>query len=86
MVTTTVKLSSARARAARTVELGFNDESCRTVDVAPLLRGPVFARVAENDDAFAELFFGPELGTICWPNDADIAPETLVRLPDIEVR
>ena len=33
------------------------------------LQGPVFA---ENDDAFAELFFDAELGTVCWPNGADI--------------
>ena len=49
----------------------------------PLLWGPVFAEIAGNDEAFAESFFDSELGTVCWPNGADIAPETLLDLPDI---
>jgi hypothetical protein len=47
------------------------------------LQGPVFAEIAENDDAFAELFFDAERGTVCWPNGADIAPETLLGLPEV---
>jgi hypothetical protein len=48
-----------------------------------LLWGPVFAEIAGNDKAFAALFFDAELGTVCWPNGADIAPETLLGLLDI---
>ena len=83
MFTATARLRRARARAARTIELSFSDGSSRRVDVEPLLWGPVFAEIALNDEAFAELFFDAELGTVCWPNGADIAPETLLDLPDI---
>lgn len=69
--------------AARTVKLTFTDGSSRRVDVGPLLWGPVFAEIAESDDAFAALFFDEELGTACWPNGADIAPETLLNLPSL---
>lgn len=83
MRTTTAQLSGARAGAARTVELNFSDGSTRRVDVAPVLWGPVFAEIASDDDAFAALYFDPELGTVCWPNGADIAPEALLDLPDV---
>jgi Protein of unknown function (DUF2442) len=49
-------------------ELNFTSESWRGV-FAPLADPAYFARV-ELDR---------ELGTIVWPNDADIAPETLYR-------
>ena len=78
---TTARLRGACARSARTIELSFFDGSSRRVDVAPLWRGPVFAEISGGDDAFVELFFDAELGTVCWPNGADIAPETLAGLP-----
>lgn len=83
MLTTTARLRGASAGSARTVQLSFSDGSSRRVDVAPLLWGPVFAAIAENDNAFGELFFDEELGTVCWPNGADIAPETLLSLPQV---
>ena len=83
MLTTTARLRGARAGSARTIELSFSDGTARRVDVEPLLWGPVFAEIAGNDEAFAGLFFDDELGTVCWPNGADIAPETLLGLPDV---
>ncbi|MBA2768521.1 MAG: DUF2442 domain-containing protein [Sporichthyaceae bacterium] len=83
MLTTTARLRGASAGSARIVELNFSDGSSRQVDVGPLLWGPVFAEIAESDEAFAALFFDEELGTVCWPNGADIAPETLLSLPNL---
>ncbi len=50
-------------------ELDFSDEDWSGV-FAPLVDPAYFARV-ELDE---------ELGTIVWPNGADVAPETLHRL------
>ena len=83
MFTTTAKLNGAHAGSARTVKLSFSDGSSRRVDVGPLLWGPVFTEIAEDDAAFEELFFDSQLGTVCWPNGADIAPETLLGLADV---
>lgn len=83
MLTTSAKLAGVRAGFARTIELSFSDGSSRGVDVGPLLWGPVFAEIADDDEAFAELYYDPQLGTVCWPNGADIAPETLLGLPKV---
>ena len=54
----------------------FEDGSCRTVDVEPVLWGPMFEPLRDID-RFNEARFDPALGTVTWPNEADIAPEYL---------
>lgn len=72
----------ARVRSAeilddRRVRLTFTDRTEREVDLTPLLWGPVFDRIREDDQAFAAVFVDEELGTIVWPNGADIDPDVL---------
>jgi hypothetical protein len=59
------------------VHVQFEDGTTADVDLAYLLDyGGVFEPL--RDPAyFAQLRADPEAGTIVWPNDADIAPETL---------
>jgi len=45
-------------------------------DVTDLLRGPVFASIARDEAAFRRLVV--KYGTLVWPGDVDIAPETLI--------
>lgn len=54
----------------------FDDGSCRTVDVEPVLWGPMFEPLRDVD-RFNEARFDPALETVTWPNEADIAPEYL---------
>jgi hypothetical protein len=61
----------------RVVRLTFSDGSERVVDLAPLLWGPVFEEIANNDNIFAEVRVDPESGTITWPNGADLDPDVL---------
>jgi hypothetical protein len=56
------------------IRLTFNDGKSGTVDVQPLLDGPIFEPL-KNLDYFRRFFI--EGGTLSWPNGADIAPETL---------
>lgn len=61
----------------RRVRLGFTDDTTRDVDLGPLLWGPVFERIREDDEAFASVRVDHELGTIVWPDGADIDPDVL---------
>ena len=54
----------------------FEDGAEGEVDLSESLRGPVFDPLREVS-YFAKARVEPELGTVVWPNGADIAPETL---------
>jgi dipeptidyl aminopeptidase/acylaminoacyl peptidase len=57
--------------------LSFEDGSTGEVDLSDLVsRGGVYAPL--RDPAyFRQARVDPEGGTIAWPNDTDVAPETL---------
>jgi len=56
--------------------LRFDDGEERTVDVEPLLQGPVFEPL-RDPDYFALASIDPTCKTVTWPNGADYAPEAL---------
>lgn len=59
------------------VHVRFEDEIAAVVDLSYLLDyGGVFEPLRDLD-YFRQLRADPEGGTIVWPNQADIAPETL---------
>ena len=58
------------------LRLEFADGVVGEVDVLDRMRGPVFS-MARTPDGFAQVSVDPELGTIVWPNGADLAPDTL---------
>jgi hypothetical protein len=59
------------------VRLGFTDGSERVVDLAPYLQGPIFAPLVANPALFRQVTVDPQLGTIVWPNGADVDPDVL---------
>jgi len=61
----------------RTVRLWFSDGSERVVDLAPFLWGPVFEGIARDDKLFGQVSVDPSIGTIVWPNGADLDPDVL---------
>jgi hypothetical protein len=61
------------------LRLGFDDGSSGEVDFSGESWTGVFAPLAEPQ-YFARVRLDEELGTIVWPNGADIAPETLHRM------
>ncbi len=60
------------------VRLSMTDGSVREVDLGPYLNGPVFEPVRSDTVFFQSVRVDEELGTIVWPNGADIDPDVLI--------
>ncbi len=59
------------------LHIKFEDGVDGVIDVADLINFTgVFAPLADLD-YFAQVFVDPEIGTICWPNGADLDPDVL---------
>ena len=65
------------------IDLRFNTGTRKTIDFSRWLRGPVFEPLRELGE-FRRFFISG--GTVCWPNGADIAPETLHETPAVSRR
>jgi hypothetical protein len=62
----------------RNVHLKYASGLDAVVDVAPLLDGAVYQKVAVDDDYFRQVEIADYARrTICWPGEIDIAPERL---------
>jgi hypothetical protein len=59
-----------------TIWLKFEDGSEGEIDLSAELCGPMFEPL-KDVDYFKQVRVDPELGTIVWPNGADLAPEFL---------
>ncbi len=74
-----IRIRSVRALAGFSVELGFTDGTSRVVDLSPYLHGPVFEPLRRDPLLFRAVRVDESLGTIVWPNGADIDPDVLAR-------
>lgn len=59
------------------LRVGFTDGSERVIDVEHFLRGPIFEPVKRDRALFEAVRVEPKLGTVVWPNGADIDPDVL---------
>lgn len=76
------KTRVARIRSVEPLEgfvlrLSFDDGSEREVDLEGELWGPVFEPLRETPELFRQVRVDDELGTIVWPNGADMDPDVL---------
>jgi hypothetical protein len=58
------------------LDVTFTDGTRRRVDVEPVLYGEMFEPLRDFA-RFAEVAVDPVLGTVVWPNGADLSPEFL---------
>lgn len=71
-----VRATSAQVLGHYRLRVGFSDGSSRDVDLTGELHGPVFEPLADPD-FFAQVRVDDKLGTVVWPNGADLDPLVL---------
>ena len=77
LMRSTPLLTDAKASTGHSVHVRFEDGLSADVDLSYLLDyGGVFEPLRDLE-YFRQLRADGEAGTIVWPNEADIAPETL---------
>lgn len=71
-----VRVTSVDVLGHYKLRLGFSDGSTRDVDLTGELHGSVFEPLADPD-YFAQVRVDERLGTVVWPNGADLDPLVL---------
>mgnify|MGYP006307836115 CR=1 FL=1 len=65
------------------LDITFDNGIRKTVDLEPLLTGEMFEPLRDVDQ-FSKLTIDPISKTIVWPKGADLAPEALFELPNVD--
>lgn len=71
-----LRISRAEALPGLRLRLTLTDDTIVEREVAPLLHGPVFARIVSDPAEFAKVH--AEDGTVVWPNGTDLCPDVLI--------
>lgn len=77
MSTQTARITSVEPLGGFALKLLFDDGTEREVDLERELWGPIFESLRTNPDLFRQVRVDPELGTVVWPNGADMDPDVL---------
>ena len=72
------RVVSVKAEPEYTLSLVFDDGTKGTVSIAERLFGPMFEPL-RDPEVFAQVRVD-EFGAVCWPNEADLAPDALYRI------
>lgn len=80
MASAIIVVVSATYQSDYRIHLRFNDGLSKTVDFSRWLHGQVFEPYRAVEE-FKRFFVAG--GTVCWPNGADVAPETLHAAQDV---
>lgn len=77
MSTQTTRIRSVEPLDGFVLRLSFDDGTQRDVDLERELWGPMFEPLRANRELFRQIDVDKELGTIVWPNGADMDPDVL---------
>ncbi|MEJ5310400.1 MAG: DUF2442 domain-containing protein [Anaerolineae bacterium] len=72
-----IRVRSVEVLGGFEVRLGFTDGTQRVIDLTPFLHGPIFEPIRADPNMFAAVSVDKRMGTIVWPNGADIDPDVL---------
>jgi hypothetical protein len=72
-----VEIRSAQPIQHFQVLLEFNTGERKVVDLEALLHGPIFEPIRRDPELFRAVRVDEELGTLVWPNGADLDPDVL---------
>lgn len=72
-----VRIRTVRVLDGFRVKLGLTDGREKDIDLDPYLHGPIFEPLRKDRKLFESVRVDDELGTIVWPNGADIDPDVL---------
>jgi hypothetical protein len=75
-MTTRVRIHGVEPLHDYTLRLDFSDGCSSEIDLEPELWGPMFEPLRDPDE-FRKVTVDRELGTIVWPNGADLDPDVL---------
>ncbi len=75
--TRTARISTVEPLDGFVLRLGFDDGTVREIDLESELWGPVFDPLRRDPQLFQQVSVDEELGTIVWPNGADMDPDVL---------
>jgi hypothetical protein len=76
-------IKSARYLTGFKLWIAFDDGTDGEVDLEGVLEGPVFEPLRDLN-TFKKVAVDPELETVVWPNGADLAPEFLKELQELQ--
>lgn len=77
MRTQTARIRSVEPVNGFVLRLSFDDGTEREVDLERELWGPMFEPLRASPELFRQVHVDEELGTIVWPNGADMDPDVL---------
>ena len=72
-----VRVKSVKPLQGFCVKLYFTDGSTKEIDLTRYLSGPIFECIRNDPAEFKKIAVDQELGTIVWPNGADVCPDVL---------
>ena len=75
--TRTTRIRSVEPLEGFVLRLVFDDGTMREIDLEAELWGPVFEPLRHDSELFRQVRVDEELGTIVWPNGADMDPDVL---------
>lgn len=69
-------IKSFRKAALYTLDIIFEDNTCKTINFLPVLKGEMFGPL-KDPEYFDKVMLDTEVKTIVWPNGADFDPAIL---------